>query len=55
MGSIPSQVLRVKGLGVARSVAQIQSLAQDLPHAVGAAIKKKTVPLVSKLNTNNNQ
>ena len=30
----------VKGSGITAAVAQIQSLAWELPHAVGAAIKK---------------
>ena len=47
MGSIPGPVKWVKGSGVAEAVAevtavaQIQSLAQELPYAVGMTIKKK--------------
>ena len=46
MGSIPGLVQWVKGSGVAMAAvkvaaaAQICSLAQELPYAVGAAIKK---------------
>ena len=49
MGSIPGPVKWVKGSGVAEAVAevtavaQIQSLAQELPYAVGMTIKKKGV------------
>ena len=46
-GSIPGLAQWVKGSGIAAlageatSVAQIQSLAQELPYATGAAIKRK--------------
>ena len=39
MGLIPAQ--QVKRCGVATAVAQIQSLAQELPYAEDVAIKKK--------------
>ena len=35
----PTQQQKVKGSGVAAAVASIQSLAQQLPYATGAAIK----------------
>ena len=38
-GSIPGLVHWVKGSGIATVVARIQSLAQELPHAMGLAIK----------------
>ena len=41
MGSIPGKVQWVKGYGVGPAVAQIQSLAWELPYAVGMVIKKK--------------
>ena len=37
----PRLVQWVKGSGVGASMAQIQSLAQELPHALGVAIKLK--------------
>ena len=39
MGLIPSLAQWVKGSSVAVAAAQIQSWAQELPYAVGAAIK----------------
>ena len=48
MGLIPRPVQWIKGFGVAAAVAQvtavaqIQCLAQELPYAVGAAIKRET-------------
>ena len=41
MGSIPGPGQWVKGSGIAAPAAQIQSLAQELPYAAGAAIKKE--------------
>ena len=41
MGLSPSPVQCVTGSGIAAAVPQIQSLAQELPHAAGAALKKK--------------
>lgn len=41
LGSIPSLAQWVKGCSVATAVAQIQSLAWELPYAFSAAIKKK--------------
>ena len=38
---IPVPVQWVKGSGIATAVAGTQSLAQELPHAPGAAIEKK--------------
>ena len=43
MASIPGPVQWVKGSGVATAVARIQSLAQELPYAKGAAIKKNVL------------
>ena len=40
-GSIPSPSAGVKGSSVAATTAQIQSLAQELPYALGEAIKLK--------------
>ena len=40
-GSIPSLVQWIKGSGIVAAVAQIQSLAWELPDAVGAAEKQK--------------
>ena len=37
---IPGQAQGVKGSGIATAAARIQSLAWELPHAVGVAIKK---------------
>ena len=47
---IPGLVQWVKASGVAAAVAQIQSLAQELPYAVGAAIKttKKRLGMKTK-------
>ena len=39
MGLIPSPAQWVQGSGVATAVAKIQSLVQDLPYAMGVAIK----------------
>ena len=36
------------GSGVAIAIAQIQSLAQELPYAMGVAIKKKKIDVVCK-------
>ena len=41
VGSIPSPAQWVKRSGVAATVAQTQSLAMELPYALGVAIKKK--------------
>ena len=41
MGLIPGPVWWVQGSGAAIAAAQIQSLAQELPHATGVAFKKK--------------
>ena len=41
MGLIPGPVWWVQGSGAAIAAAQIQSLAQELPHATGVALKKK--------------
>ena len=41
MGSISGLVQWVKGFGVTAAEACIQSLAQELPYAMGVAIKKK--------------
>ena len=41
MGSSPGPAQWVKGSGSAAPAAQIQSLVQELPYAMGAAIKKK--------------
>ena len=35
--------LSSEGSGIATAVVQVQSLAQELPHAIGAAGKKKKV------------
>ena len=43
MAPIPGPVQWVKGSGVATAVARIQSLAQELPYAKGAAIKKNVL------------
>ena len=40
-GLIPDQEQQVKGSSVAATVARIQFLAQELPHAEGSAIKLK--------------
>ena len=39
MGSIPGLAQWVKGSGVAAAVAQLQSLAQELPYAADVSIK----------------
>ena len=41
LGSIPSLAQCLKGSSVAAAMARIQSLAWELPHAVGAAVKRK--------------
>ena len=41
MGSIPGTEQCVKVYGVAAAVARIQSLAQELPHTMEVAKKKK--------------
>ena len=41
VGSIPSQAQWCKRSGIAAAVAQIQSLAQEVPCAMGVAIKGK--------------
>ena len=43
MGSIPGPAQWVKGPSVATAVAQIRSLAWELPHAMGTAINEKTI------------
>ena len=43
MGSIPGLAQWVKGSGIAAAAAQMQSLAQKLPHDAVAAIKSKCV------------
>lgn len=48
MSSIPSPAQRVNGSGVAAAVAQIPSLAQELPYAVDAAIDKQTNKQINK-------
>ena len=47
-GSIPSPAKWVQGSSVAAATAQIQSLAQKLPYARGAAIKTKTKTTTTK-------
>ena len=41
VNSIPGLVQWVKEFSIAAAAAQIQSLAQELPYAIGVAIKKK--------------
>ena len=41
MGLIPCLTWRVKGPGVAAAGARIQSLAEELPYAMGAIISNK--------------
>ena len=41
MGSVPAPVQWIKGSSVAIAAAWIQSLAQELLHATGTAIKRK--------------
>ena len=46
-GSIPSPVQWIKGSRIAAAVTQIQSLAQELPYAMGAEIEKKKNSMMS--------
>ena len=45
MGSIPGLVQCIKGSGITTAAALIQSLARELPDALGEAIKKKKIDI----------
>ena len=52
---IPCWVQWVKGSSIATAVAQIQSLAEELPYAVGAATKQNKPPKKTTAKTKQKQ